>query len=497
MYTKKLKNNPKKKAKTDNDIGSILEKMVRERNFRVALARASHYWFFHFYFPHYVTFPTADFHRDIFELTEARGKGITVIVAFRESGKSTVCTVSYPLWAILGKEQKKFVVILSQTQRQARLHLSNLKKELEQNPLLRSDLGPFKEEADEWGGYSLVIPRYNARITAASSEQSIRGLRHLQYRPDVIIADDVEDLQSVRTQEGRDRTYGWFKGDVMPSGTIDTKVIVVGSLLHEDSLLRRLENEIQSGALRGESREYPIIGDDGKTLWPGKFSTPDMLENEKRKIGDERAWQREYLLMIVPAEDQVVHREWIHYYDEPPSFSFDKYSWTKIAIDLAISGKQTADYTAMVTGSLFGRYGNTKLYIHAFPVNERLTFPATIEKAKMLAVTANPKRRSELLVEEVAYQASGTQQLTNDWYSATGIKVGGMDKRARLSLVSQFIKNGNVIFPKKGCELLINQIVNFGVDKHDDLMDAFVLLVMYVIDDMRHGSMPVEKIDKL
>ena len=115
----------------------------------------------------------------------------------------------------------------------------------------------------------------------------------------------------------------------------------------------------------------------------------------------------------------------------------------------------------------------------------------------MLAVTANPKRRSELLVEEVAYQASVTQQLKNDWYSATGIKVGGMDKRARLSLVSQFIKNGNVIFPKKGCELLINQIVNFGVEKHDDLMDAFVLLVMYVIDDMRHGSMPVEKIDKL
>lgn len=473
-----------------SDLEQILELMLKNRGFRIALARFSHFWFFHFYFPHYVTYATADFHREIFRLTETKG-GVTVLVAFRGSAKSTICTLSYPLWAILGKEQKRFVVLLSQTQRQARQHLSNLKKELEQNILLRSDLGPFKEETDEWGGYSLVIPRYNARITAASSEQSVRGMRHLQYRPDVIIADDVEDLQSVRTQEGRDKTYDWFKGDIVPSGTLDTKVIVVGNLLHEDSLLRRLQDEIDEGILNGCYREFPILVN-GAPLWRGRFPTVASLEEERKKVANESSWQREFLLKIIPEEDQVIHRAWIHYYnnEEIPSFDFDKFSWTKIGIDLAISEKASADYTAMVAGSLFGRYGNSpKLYIHPFPVNERLTFPAAIEKAKMFSQSANPKRKKcELLIEEVGYQPAFTQQLKREWYDATGVKVGSMDKRSRLALVSHLIQNGVVLFPKKGAEKLIEQLVSFGVEKHDDLADAFVILVTHALNNLRRGA---------
>lgn len=487
--TKTQKNNQK----------TVLETMVKNRDFRISLARKSHFWFFHFYFSHYVTYQTADFQRDIFALTELNDSGITVIVAFRGSAKSTLCTLSYPLWAILGKEKKRFVVILSQTQRQARQHLSNIKNELEKNLLLRNDLGPFKEETDEWGGYSLVIPRYNARITAASSEQSIRGMRHLQHRPDVIIADDVEDLQSVRTQEGRNKTYDWFKGDVLPSGTLTTKAIVVGNLLHEDSLLRRMQEEITLGTLKGIYREYPVINSKDEIIWKGKFPTVDALNEERMKLSNEPAWQREFLLKITPAEDQVVRREWIQYYknEDFPSWGFDKYSWTKTGIDLAISLKHTADYTAMVTGSLFGRYGDAKLYIHSFPVNARMDFPTALERAVQITKTANPNRNTGLLIEEVAYQAAFTQGLKGYWVNAIGVKVGSLDKRSRMALVSHLIKNGLILFPIKGCEDLINQLVGFGVEKHDDLADAFVILATHTMDNMRRSARPAPKIDRL
>lgn len=72
-------------------------------------------------------------------------------MSFRGSAKSTIMTVSYPIWAIIGKLQKKFIVILSQTQYQARLHLANIKAELESNELLKQDLGPFYEVNEEWG----------------------------------------------------------------------------------------------------------------------------------------------------------------------------------------------------------------------------------------------------------------------------------------------------------------------------------------------------------
>lgn len=478
----------------------ILKMMRTNREFRVALARASHFWFFHSYLSHYATYPTADFQRDIFELTERKDCGALVIVAFRQSSKSTICTLSYPLWAILGKEQKKFIVILSQTQKQAHLHLSNIKDELERNDLLRQDLGPFKEESSTWGGQTIVIPRYDARITAISMEQGIRGARHRQYRPDVIIADDIEDIDSVRTQEGRNKTYEKFKGDILPMGAFNTKKIVVGNLLHEDSLLRRLQDEIDSGDLEGISREYPFLDSKGVPLWPGKFSSQELIEKERRGIGSENAWLREFLLKIVSAEDQVVQREWIHYYknDDFPSYKFDKYSWTKVGIDLAISTKQTADYTAMVIGSMFGRYGDAKLYIHAFPVNARMNFPSALDKAVEVAKATIPDKNIELLVEEVGYQSAFTEALRNKWVNARGVKVGSLDKRSRLSLVSHLIKSGVILFPKTGCELLINQIVGFGVEKHDDLMDAFVILAKYALDNLRpHSFGSMDKFDRL
>ncbi len=469
--------------------------MIHNPQFRIALAKKSHYWFFHFYFSHYVTFSTADFQRDMFALTEDVDNYITVIVAFRGSGKSTVCTLSYPLWAILGSQQKKFIVILSQTQQQARQHLKNIKKELEQNKLLRNDLGPFKEETDEWGGLSLAIPRYNARIMAASSEQSIRGSRYLQYRPDVIIADDVEDLQSVRTQEARNKTYDWLKGDVLPSGAPDTKVIVVGNLLHEDSLLRRLRDEIYNNTLQGAYREYPIVGKDETLLWPGKFPAAETVEIERKKLANDIAWQREFLLQIVPPEDQVVQRQWIKYYDQLPDNC--NIIWLKIAVDLAISQKASADYTAMAAGSFYyGASNNPILYIHPFPINERLDFPTALEKIKQLADDLGGKSRVEILVEEVAYQQAFTQQLKRDWYKATGVKVS-TDKRSRLALVSHLIKNGNILFPKVGAELLISQITGFGIEKHDDLMDAFVMLATNAMNTTKRKLSGIGRPDKI
>lgn len=488
------------KKKTNSKLQKILETMMKDRSFRISLVKKSHFWFFHFYFPHYVKFPTAGFQREMLRLTGNGKDDMVVIAAFRGSAKSTLCNVSFALWTILGKMQKKHIILLGLTQRLARQYLINIKNELESNTILQNDLGPFKQESDEWGGFSLVIPKYEARISAVSIEQSIRGVRHLQHRPDVIIADDIEDLQSVRTQESRDKTYNWFKGDILPAGGSNVKVVVIGNPLHEDSLIRRLRDEIENKTRKGVYREFPLVDEKHGILWPGKYPDEKAIEEERLKFSDELSWQREFMLKIVPAEDQVIKREWIQYYkkDEFPSFKNDNYSWTKIGIDLAISEKSSADYTAMVVASYFGVYGNKKLYIHPHPVNERLDFPATVDKAKELADTANPGRTSHLLIEGVAYQRALAQQLMRDWYNAKSVDIRGMDKRTRLSLMSQFIKDGRILFPQKGAEKLIEQIVGFGAEAHDDLVDAFTILGIYLLEHARRGtSAGIGKFDRI
>jgi hypothetical protein len=50
-------------------------------------------------------------------------------------------------------------------------------------------------------------------------------------------------------------------------------------------------------------------------------------------------------------------------------------------------------------------------------------------------------------------------------------------------VAARYIKTGVVKFPRKGCEQLITQVVGLGIEKHDDLCDALVWLILGVIGD--------------
>jgi predicted phage terminase large subunit-like protein len=52
------------------------------------------------------------------------------------------------------------------------------------------------------------------------------------------------------------------------------------------------------------------------------------------------------------------------------------------------------------------------------------------------------------------------------------------DKRARLHVAARYIKMGIVKVPRAGCEQLITQLLGFGIEKHDDAVDALVYLIL-------------------
>lgn len=467
----------------------MLDKVIKDKAVRTAVTRESHEWFFPVYLNRYMNYPTAKFQTELIKITERNDLNLAVIVAFRGSAKSTIMTMSYPIWAVLGRQQKKFVLILSKTQQQAKLHFTNLKKVLENETLLRSDLGPFKEEVDEWGSYTLVIPKYNARITAASSEQSIRGMRHGEHRPDLVICDDVEDLQSVKTREGRNKTYQWFTSEVLPIGDKGTKIILIGNLLHEDSLLMRVKEDIEEGRRAGIIRTYPIVNEEGVITWSSKYPTLKDIEEEKKRIGDRVAWEREFMLNIVPDADQVIDPKWIKFYEEMPRFDSSDYVGTYIGIDPAISEKDTADKTAMVVASVFGHGDDMKVFIHPNIVNEKLSFYHTKEQVLAMVKTVGKGSPVTLLVEDVAYQKALYEDLKRSNPLTEAFKVHGMDKRARLTIAAGPIEAGQVFFPRHGAKELIQQMIGFGVERYDDMADACAMVIRKAVE-IREPTIP-------
>jgi len=238
--------------------------------------------------------------------------------------------------------------------------------------------------------------------------------------------------------------------------------------------------------LNGIFKSYPIINTEETIAWPGKFPNLASIETLRKTIASDASWQREFMLKIVVDQEQVVHPEWIHYYEELPKDSENNFRYTGIGVDLAISQKETADYTGMVIGKVFGSMDDMRVYILPNPINERLTFPQQRAKVKELAKAFRDHR---LFIEVVNYESSIIHQLATEGYFAEAVGTHGQDKRSRLALVTHLIANGQVLFPRHGAELLIQQLTGFGTENHDDLADAFSVLMRKVLE---HNKPPME-----
>lgn len=461
---------------TKQEIEDIKNNIATDVIFRKSICEFSHKWFFTTYFSEYIKYPSPDFHDDLFLITEDAEEFLSVIVAFRGSAKSTIMALSNPIWAMIGSPQKKHIVIISRTKELARKILQNIKSELETNRLLINDFGPFITNTDSWNSEELHINKYKTTITSLSVSSNKRGLRDGSNRPDLIICDDIQDMDSVKTKENRDRIYDWYVNEIVPLGDLDTKIIIIGNLLHEDSLVSRLKRSIREGKRTGIYREYPLMDENGLSLWPEKFSLEE-IRKLQMKLADDRAFAIEYLLKILPRHGQIINRKWLHYYSDLPDIPPDR---VFTGVDLAVSQKNSGDCTSIVTIYLYGYFENWVAYVLPTPINARLRFPEATD-AISRAITTNYLDRHYLAIESNGYQLSMIQQLENKGVVCKGFP-SVVDKYVRLNNISAHIKKGTILFPDEGAEDLITQIIGLGVEKHDDLVDAFSLCVNYLLE---------------
>jgi phage terminase large subunit-like protein len=440
---------------------------------RKAMARTFLGWCI-VYLPHYLALRPADFHRELIALLESDAHPFLSIAGFRGSAKSVFASLALPLWATLEHPTRyPFVLPFADTAVQGTLTIANIRHELETNELIKQDYGDLSDGVSknvEWTKNSLLLNN-GARILARSRGQRIRGLRHREHRPSLVILDDPEELEKVQKKEYRDKTERWLRGELIPAiEESRARLIVVGNVLHTDALMARLKHDTLF-----THKDYPLIDGEGRCTWTAKYPTEKALKMQEAKVGH-ISWMREYLLKVVPPEGQEVREEWLTYYDRIPEGA--DIQRTGVGVDLAISKAQTADYTSMVGGVATIEEGLPVLYVLPNPVNERLSFHETLGRMKTLSTSMRDTfAQPTFFIEAVAYQKVAIEEALRNGLPAEPMKVGS-DKRARLRSASVFIQNGMVRFPRKGCEDLIAQILGFGIEDHDDLMDAFVYLVL-------------------
>ena len=54
-------------------------------------------------------------------------------------------------------------------------------------------------------------------------------------------------------------------------------------------------------------------------------------------------------------------------------------------------------------------------------------------------------------------------------------------------MITKFIKDGTILFPKVGADVLITQLIGFGKEHHEDTVDALTMLVSKIIEEHENG----------
>lgn len=437
-----------------------------------------------------------------------------VYAAPRSHAKSTLFSFLYPLWSAVYR-RKRFVVLLSSSGTQAELFADAIKKEIEQNELLAEDFGPLcgEEYGLQWRGHDLLIahPRRGpdgevltdrlghpiakdtVRLVARGAGASIRGLKSRWSRPDCVIADDLEVDEHVATLEQRIKLRSWWYRAVEPM--MDPGVgqsIVIGTILHHDSLLAHLIGREDGGYRTALYRAL----DGDVPLWPERWSR-ESLELMRSKIGS-LAFAQEYLNQPMDTATQVFRPAWWRWYtSEEVEYDEKRDVWSYLGQDLdiyAACDPALAGQDEFVTLVIGVTRDNHVLVLDFF--GGHLDFPPQVQHIKKLSEDWLPR---VIGVEANAYQAALGQHVRREILvpirQVSHTRDGGSGGRAKPRIVAMapYVEGGQILLraatetepgtmaPEIGIKVhakhwpLYEQATEYPMSSHDDRLDCLEL----------------------
>jgi len=479
------------------------------------------------FFPHLVTSAPSDFH---YEVTDSMGDIIlggggsfNACAAPRGFAKTTWITVIMPLWTIC-YGYKTYLVTISAAATNAESMLDNVKHELISNKELRVAFPNACGEGPVWRS-NMIVTNNGIRVDALGSGQQVRGRNHHGNRPDLIILDDVETDENVLTPEQRAKLLRWYQRAVSKAGSPRTDYVVIGTVLHTESLLATLLT--QTGYT---TRKYKAIisWSDRKDLWDywqslltnlndtlrEKTALNYFKDNEREMLrGTKVLWPEGwsyYSLMIEyvrdgpyafsserqndPTEaDALITRDQITWYN-PQEINPHTLEWIGGGVDPSLGKTKRSDFSAIIH---VGMDGMGIMYCLSASIARRK--PDDIIK-DVLDLTKRrhapwdfPFRTDAFLVEAVAFQsyfASNLDRAAGEEtvYLPTMEVHPRANKIVRISSLQPLIKNGWLRFRNDGTqETLIQQLCNFP-HGNDDGPDCLAMITEYVTQNKMIGT---------
>lgn len=334
----------------------------------------------------------------------------------------------------------------------------------------------------------------------SQSRESLTG-----FGADLIVNDDIMNAETAkRDKEEAESARSYYK-NTMPSRINDiNKCIIINiqqrlapnditGMIEKDPNLRKNYTFVVLPAQFKKDTYLvcPISGEvflfkKGDYLWPERFGNYEALKND---VGS-NVWETQYMQNPKDTDRAVIKDYMIIEKDLPDTPGIENADIIYASHDFPVKDKETSDFL----GSSLGYRTNSTLYITDC-LEKKMAFVKSIQYVKHLDEVYPGIIQ---IIEDKANGAPILQQLQDEVPGMQSFDPGTASKMQRLESSSLYMESKNVVFVRtvfnkltqqwelsEALQNLKERLLNFPFVEHDDIIDSFSMMVLFVFMEKR------------
>jgi len=428
------------------------------------------------------------FHYDLTkELLNTDEKQINII-APRGHAKSSVAAGIFPLFHLMFTPGIKVIVLVSRTQSHATKLLGTIKDVLDYSQEFRYFFGYWgMQSARKWTNTEVEL-KDGSLIICKGTGQQIRGIKHGNQRPTLLILDDPEDENNTKTSEAMEYNLRWLLQSGVPSvDPLTGRICVIGTPQHERCLVETLKD------MKGwNTLEFRPNLEENLSLWPEVWPIEKLKDKkeELESINRLSVFYREYLCQIVGDEDNLFRKDDFQSWEgfiEKDEQGLSTLVLTNLngeevderrpvnvftGVDPASSTKKGADFSVIFNIAVdkdFNRF--------ILPYFRKRATP--LDLADAIINNFKQYKSTKTRIESVGYQEM-LRQYIKEQAEQLGMFIPGLEikenprtsKNYRLESLQPIFANKKV-YIQSDMQAFKDELLLYPRGKHDDLLDGF------------------------
>jgi len=416
-----------------------------------------------------------DIHYDMWAKLEGPSRYVSLEV-FRGAAKTTLTRLYLSKRIAYGISRT--ILLVGKSEKAAIHSVTWLAKQVLYNSIWANTFG--LKPGDKWspnvGDIEIITAEgISVRVMAYGMTGSIRGINIDDYRPDLIVGDDIADENNSLTADQREKVQDiWMsalKNSLSPTTESPlAKQVLLGTPIDSNDVNEMCANDPQWDTLK-----QSVFNRDGYSVWEERLPTKELLEEKKAMINRNQLslWLREMEVTLVTRENAVFIPTWLRYWDILPDNMPCILVIDPVPPPSEAELRKNLRYKHWEVLSILGRHGND-CFLEHYRMNKGHDPKWTIATFWELVDIYKPRK---VLVESVAYQRTLKWLLEESMKKRRRfIQIADFpDKRSKFDRIvdglSGVASNGH-LYVHKSHDKFIEQFTRYPKVEHDDVIET-------------------------